>query len=304
LTVSADAVWKQFVHTFINGIDYNRYNSAEGPVIPSCPSTSRGDLDAVCSNGSIFFDTTIGRARYIGLLARVDKRFANRARLLASYALGSYVGSNGTGTATMEAGGGRVFGFNNDDWFENYGPMPADRRHILNVSGFVDLPWRLQAAFTVAAYSRPPFSVYINGVDFNGDGTVNDLLPGTSINEFGRGLNRDDLVELVAAYNAQFAGKLTAGRQIAPRVTLPNSYSFDDNFFTQDVRVTRTVDLGGTLRLLLFGEVFNILNTANLVQYNGNLVDPATFGQPAARSTQVFGSGGPRALQFGARVMF
>jgi len=58
------------------------------------------------------------------------------------------------------------------------------------------------------------------------------------------------------------------------------------------------------VRLVLLGEVFNLLNTANLVQYGGNLNDLDSFGQPAARFTQVFGSGGPSAFQFGARVSF
>jgi hypothetical protein len=49
---------------------------------------------------------------------------------------------------------------------------------------------------------------------------------------------------------------------------------------------------------------FNLLNTANLVQYSGNLSNPAAFGQPGARFTQIFGSGGPRAFQLGARVTF
>ena len=178
--VSADVVWKRFIHTFINGIDYNRWNSAGGPVIPACLGPQRNDVTAVCSNRNIYFDTTIGRARYEGLLVRVEKRFAGRAQFLGSYALGSYVGTNGTGTGTAEATGGRVFGFNNDNWFENYGPLPTDQRHVLNLSGFVDLPWRFQVAFSVSAYSRPPFSAYVAGMDFNGDGTRNDLLPGTT----------------------------------------------------------------------------------------------------------------------------
>jgi hypothetical protein len=305
LIIGADIVWRRFVNTFINGIDYNRFNSAAGPVIPACSEAQRNDVHAVCSNGNIFFDTTIGRARYKGLLARVEKRFTGRAQFLASYALSSFVGSNGTGTGTTEIPGGRVFGFNNDNWFENYGPLPTDQRHVLNFSGFVDLPWRFQVAISAWAYSRPPFSAYLSGVDFNGDGTVNDLLPGTTINQFGRGLDRDDLARLVSAYNDQYANRTTAGGQKAPPVTLPDNYAFDDNSFTLDLRLTRTMLVGGTrMRLLLFAEVFNLLNAANLVQYSGNLANPATFGQPGGRVGQVFGSGGPRAVQVGARLNF
>ena len=177
--VSADAVWRRFLHTFISGIDYNRWNSVGGAVIPACLGPQRNDVTVLCSNRNIFFDTTIGRASYQGLLLRVEKRFAGRVQFLGSYALGSYVGTNGTGTGTAENTGGRVFGFNNDNWFENYGPLPTDQRHVLNLSGFVELPWRLQVAFSVSAYSRPPFSAYVAGMDFNGDGTQNDLLPGT-----------------------------------------------------------------------------------------------------------------------------
>jgi hypothetical protein len=305
MVVNADVVWKRFNHTFINGIDYNRWNSAGGPVIAACTQQQRNDVTAVCSNGNIYFDTTIGRDRYMGLLIRAEKRFSGRAQFLASYALGSYVGTNGTGTGTSEASGGRVFGFNNDDWFENYGPMPTDLRHILNLSGFANLPWRLQVAFSVSASSRPPFAPYVSGVDFNGDGTRDDLLPGTRINQFNRGFDEDDLARLVESYNKDSAGRPLPNRQPAPPLTLPVNFSFNDNYFTQDLRLSRTFSLGGDRgRLILYGEVFNLLNTANLVGYGGNLANTVEFGRPGARFTQVFGSGGPRAFQFGARVSF
>ena len=93
--------------------------------------------------------------------------------------------------------------------------------------------------------------------------------------------------------------------QLAPTLTLPDDFSLDDNFSTVDLRLSRAFPLAAKrVRLVLLGEVFNLLNTANLVQYSGNLNDPASFGQPAARFTQVFGSGVPRAFQFGARISF
>jgi Carboxypeptidase regulatory-like domain len=305
LLVSADIVWKRFVHTFINGIDYNRWNSLKLPVIPKCSGAQSNDVHAACSNGSLYFDTTIGRARYLGLLLRAEKRFSRRTQLLASYALGSFVGSNGTGTGTSEAPAGRVFGFNNDNWFENYGPLPTDQRHILNLSGFIELPKQLQLAVSISASSATPFAPYVRDMDFNGDGTVHDLLPGTTINEFGRALDKDDLANLVDRYNEQFARRQTAGGRTAPILTLPDNVSFNDGFFTQDLRLTRRFNLGSKGQFATaFAEIFNVLNTANLVGFGSNLAQPSSFGQPNARFSQVFGSGGPRAFQLGARLTF
>jgi len=300
LVLSADFVRRRFLHTYFAGVDYNHFNSARGPVIPRCTPAQRIDVAAVCSAGPITFDNTSGIAQYQGLLLRLEKRFSGRTQFLASYALGSYEGTNGPGNDDFPA-----TGFNNDNWFESYGPLPTDLRHILNLSGFVDLPQRFQVSFGVSAYSRPPFSVYVSGIDFNGDGTQNDLLPGSRVNQFNRGLDKEDLRGLVERYNEEFAGKLIASGQIAPRVRLPANYSFNDSYFTQDLRVSRTFSLGSErVRLVLLAEVFNLFNTANLVQYSGNIADTATFGQPTARVTQVFGSGGPRAFQLGARLRF
>ena len=107
-----------------------------------------------------------------------------------------------------------MFGSNNDDWFENYGPLPTDRRHTLNVSGFFTLPWQV-------------------------------------------------------------------------------------------LRLSKAFELGRRpLRIIVFADVFNLFNTANLVQYGSNLAETASFGQPGGRSSPVFGSGGPRAVQFGGKVSF
>jgi hypothetical protein len=300
LVLTADLALRRFLHTFLGGIDYNRFNRRVGgvqtPVIPRCTAAQRSDITAVCSAGPVTFDNTTGIAEYKGLLVRLEKRFSKRTQFLASYALGSFEGSNGPALG---------LGFNNDDWFENYGPLLTDLRHVLNVSGIVELPRRFQLSFNLSAYSRPPFSAYVGGVDFNGDGTTNDLLPGTRVNQFNRGLGRDDLTRLVESYNRQFAGRPTAGGQLAPRLELPADYAFGDGFFSQDLRLSRTFPIAGErARLILFGEVFNLFNTANLVGYGRDLANPSEFGRPGARSTQVFGSGGPRAFQFGARIIF
>ena len=298
LGLSADFVWRRFLHTFLPDIDYNRFNrrisGVQTPVIPACTGAQRNDLTAVCSAGEITFDNTTGIAEYKGLLVRLEKRYSGRTQFLASYALGSYEGSMGPGP-----------GFNHDDWFENYGPLPTDLRHILNFSGIVELPWSFQLSFNLSAYSRPPFSAFVSGVDFNGDGSSSDLLPGTRANQFNRGLDRAGLARLVERYNLEVAGRLLPNGQPAPTLTLPADYSFNDRFFTQNLRLSHTFGLQRErVRVILFGEVFNLFNTANLVGHSGNLSNPAEFGQPTGRFSQVFGSGGPRAFQFGARITF
>src|SRR5262249_32089152 len=95
LVLTADFVWRRFLHTFIPNVDYNRFNSAQGPVIPRCTQAQKNDLTAVCSLGPITFDNTTGIAVYKGLLVRLEKRFSLRTQFLTSYALGSYRGSNG-----------------------------------------------------------------------------------------------------------------------------------------------------------------------------------------------------------------
>jgi hypothetical protein len=167
------------------------------------------------------------------------------------------------------------------------------------------LPKALELAVTVSASTAMPFSPCVRNVDFNGDGTVHDLLPGTTINQFGRTLDRDDLEHLVTRYNAQIGGRETVGGQRAPSLALPNRYSFNDGFFTQDLRISRRFSLGSKgQHALVLAEIFNVLNNANLVGFGSNLARPATGGQPNARFNEVFGSGGPRAVQLGARVTF
>ena len=78
---------------------------------------------------------------------------------------------------------------------------------------------------------------------------------------------------------------------------------FGDNFHSLDLRVSRSLWLRQRWRLFLIGEAFNIYNAANLSDYSGDLTSPA-FGQPTRRFDQVFGSGGPRAFQLGARISF
>jgi hypothetical protein len=243
--------------------------------------------------------TNAGRATYKGLLVRADKRFSRGFQLLGSWAY-----SSNTGTYVAGLDPGRPLpGLNLDDWLDSRGPLAYDITHILNLAGVVHLPRRFRLGFNFSYASSPPFSAFVGGSDFNGDGTADDLLPGTTVNAFNRSLGRAELERLVAQFDQTHAGKLDAKGATIPRLTLPERYWFGDNFQSLDLRLSREFVFEKGWRLTLIGEVFNVYNAANLSGHSGNLATIA-FGQPGTRITQVFGSGGPRAFQLGARLSF
>ena len=293
MVINVDYVRRVFVNTLLGSLDYNRYNRYIGgvqtPVIPKCTTAQASNPTAQCSNGSITFWTPGGRDVYNGLLVKFDKRFSKRYLFTASYALTNRFGVNGIS--------------NLDNYFATYGPTGA--RHLLNLSGLVDLPWGFQIGFISAMSSRGPFQPSITGVDLDGDGTTTTPIPGVSYNCFNRGCDKSDLATAVAAWNQKYpAGSKDARGQNIPQLTLPASYEFGDSFSSQDVRVTKSFTWKDHYKLSVFAEMFNVFNIANLGGYSGTLNNPATFGQPTQRASQVFGSGGPRALQIGARVSF
>ena len=293
MVINVDYVRRVFVNTLLGSLDYNRYNRYIGgvqtPVIPKCTTAQASNPTAQCSNGSITFWTPGGRDVYNGLLVKFDKRFSKRYLFTASYALTNRFGVNGIS--------------NLDNYFATYGPTGA--RHLLNLSGLVDLPWGFQIGFISAMSSRGPFQPSITGVDLDGDGTTTTPIPGVSYNCFNRGCDKSDLATAVAAWNQKYpAGSKDARGQNIPQLTLPASYEFGDSFSSQDVRVTKSFTWKDRYKLSVFAEMFNVFNIANLGGYSGTLNNPATFGQPTQRASQVFGSGGPRALQLGARVSF
>jgi hypothetical protein len=140
-------------------------------------------------------------------------------------------------------------------------------------------------------------------MDFNGDGTQGDLLPGTTVDAFNRGMGRADLERLVDQFNSTYAGKKDAASHSIPRLVLPAHYSFGDNLQSLDLRLSRLFVFREHWRMSLIGEVFNLYNKANLTGYSGDLTS-AGFGQPTGKATQVFGSGGPRAFQLAMRLTF
>jgi len=294
--LDADVVFKRFNHLGLGQIDANHFSSVSaGPAIRECLPEERNDPQIDCTNGPITFVAPVGRADYSGLLVRADKKFFNGSQLLASWAYSRIAGTNG----------GASNGFNRLRWHENRGPFDTDFTHILNLSGMTRLPARFIVGFNFSYSSAPPFSAYVGGMDFNEDGRrTDDLLPGSTVNAFNRGKGPKDLEQLVSQFNSTKAGQLDAANTAIPMLTLPAQYSFGDNFQALDLRLSRSFSPKDGMTLKLMVDVFNVYNAANLSGHSGDLTNKATFGQPTNRYSQVFGSGGPRAFQLGAKMSF
>ncbi len=301
--VQADFVNRMFLRrSFGTAVDGNRWNSAEGPIIPRCVGAQVNDPRAVCSIDVIQVRDPNARANYRGLLVKADKRFADRWLLTASYAYGVQNAILGI--------------LNKRNFFESFGEYNA--RHVFNVSGVVDLPWGFQISAISTISGRPPVNPGAVGgalTDIDGDGTATQWLPGAGVSRFNRGFGQAELLQLIDAWNTTNAGRpaprqpttcvAATGVGCISRLAYPTGqWQFGDNVFSQDLRVTKVFKYKERAKLNVFGEVFNVLNIANLGGFSFNLLDPVAFGKPTTRAGQVFGSGGPRAFQVGARLSF
>jgi len=132
-------------------------------------------------------------------------------------------------------------------------------------------------------------------VDLIGSGITTTPIPGIPYNRLNHGCGRDDLAKAVAAWNARYpAGSVDARGQAIPRLVLPPNYSLGHSFNSQDSRVTKNSAFKERYKFSVFVEMFNLFNVADL----------GAFGQSTNRAGQVFGSGGPRAVQLGIRFQF
>jgi hypothetical protein len=301
MVLTVDFVRRVFNHTDLGEMDLNRYNRYIGgvqtPVIPKCTPAQASTPGVECSNGPITFWTPAGRTIYNGLLARLDKRFSNHLQFTASYSLNDNHGYGGF--------------WNLDNYQASYGPSGS--RHNLNISGVYDLPWGFQIGLISAMATRGPVNPTVTNIDLTGSGGSTSMtLPGLTQNCLNAGCSVSDLQNAVNAFNSTYAGKKDARGQTISPLVLPANFSTGRFFDSQDLRVTKKFTYKERYSISIFGEMFNVLNYFNPSGYNFNIdnknTNPAaqtySFGRATQRVGQIFGSGGPRAMQIGARFQF
>jgi hypothetical protein len=235
-----------------------------------------------------------GRSVYEGLLVKLTKRYSRNYQITASYAY-----------QNLNTDYNSVNLFN---YMQSYGPSIP--RQNLNIAVVTNLKWGFSLNMNSSIVSRNPVEVVTPGVDLSGTGVVTGgPLPGIGYNCF---CSKQQVASAVAAFNSTYAGKKAPNGAVIPTFVLPPNYSFGSPTISQDFRLSKKFTYKERYTLSLFGEVFNAFNIANLKGYTFNLdtvsANPAaqtySFGQPTQRALQTFGSGGPRAFQFGGRFSF
>lgn len=250
-----------------------------------------------CSAGPIEALIDGANSTYMGLLAKLDKRFSHNFAGTLSYAYASQQGYNGL--------------IDNSNWNASYGPQAGHQ--TLTGAITVGLPWGFNMSGISYFVSAAPFQPFLANIDLNGNGVFSTAgespfpgtpLPGSGFNEFGIHKDKQDLVNLVNQFNQTYAGKLDAFGRLIPTLTLPANWDLPRPFVSQDLRVAKAFNLHGErFKLTVIGECFNVFNIANKTFYNDVLNAP-NFGQPSQRVPNIFGTGGPRAFQVAGRFTF
>ena len=190
----------------------------------------------------------LGWNDYKALLVRLEKRLDHNYQFLISYTL-----AKGWGNIPFTGNSGRVTQSENPGL--DVGPANNDRRHVLVASGAYLLPGGVQLGAVWTIRSSMPFEA-IAGKDLNGDGVVNDFVPGTY-----RGMGNTDTAGLLTAVNAW-----RALQGLAP---IPASQINNNSYNSVDVRVNKGFEVGGHRRLELIAQVFNVFGRDNYAASGG-----------------------------------
>jgi hypothetical protein len=290
--VSADGVLN-YGRKYIVGVEVNRPRVNE-------PFRNPAIQDSVVEL------TNAARTEYRGLLVAFKKRMNQRFSFLASYTLSESKNHSNDDQIPFAA-----VPFDDPlDIDRDFSWAAIDERHRFVLSGTVEAPWGFRISPLITLSSGLPFDIRQN-TDFVGDGAA-DRFPLLPRNSGGRRVKSGaDLNRLIEQFNT--APEFAALRELRGSGYAPvdDSLDFTNPFRSVDVRVAKQVRLGAT-RIELLAEVFNLFNSLNirgffLGSYAGvgnNLDSLDTFGQPLSTAGGAFGSGGPRALQIGAKMIF
>jgi Carboxypeptidase regulatory-like domain len=301
----------------------------------------------------------IARSVYNGLDVKLTQNVRNPLpgiryfNFQVSYSLSRFVnpgGNNGTATGYSFGTSDQDFvnaATDNRDPLRFMGPSALDRTHQLSFGGVADLPWSFRASIVSHFYSGLPITLNVpnTGVgageifrtDFTGDGTVQDLMPGTNVGAFNRQFGVSGLSGAIANYNSTIANQPTPAGQVlinnglftlaqlqalgavAPTITPPPPGEVGVSPLRAfDLSISWAHKFGERFELQPSCGIFNLFNFANwdlppnvisglLNGATGSVNGTAKADRITNRvglGTGVFSLGSPRAIEFGMRITF
>ncbi|HEX3436871.1 MAG TPA: TonB-dependent receptor, partial [Pseudacidobacterium sp.] len=169
---------------------------------------------------SVFLEPR-GRAIYNAMQLKLIQNMKH-LNFQFSYSLSRLANSGGsqvTGTAGDSDQDFVIAAADNNNPNRYFGPNLLDRTHQFSFGGFGDLPWKFNLGLIAHFYSPlssplvvPNFGVGPGEIfrsDFTGDGTTQDLLPGTHMGNFGRGIDAGKLTGVINNYNSTYGNQPT-----------------------------------------------------------------------------------------------
>jgi hypothetical protein len=318
-----------------------------------CPKAAFQGINPNLGANQMLFP--IGRAEYnagqLSLRQGLQTPFKNvkSLNLEAAYTFSKYL-STAADTGT--------FAIATD--FENplrfLGPNGLDRKQQISFGGWMDLPFSFRLGVIGHFYSPLPLTLEIpptgnpGGIfvtDVTGDGTGDgsfassggrgDVLPGTNLGSFARGVNPNNLNDVIRNYNQSFAGKPTPAGQmllnngvlnseqllllggVTPLLPLAPANEANMAWLKAfDISLNWSYTIKDRVEIQPGVSVFNVMNFANFDgptnplngQLNGNPGSVnGTAGEPPnlnriGTGSGVFALGAPRMIEFGLKVSF
>ncbi len=297
----------------------------------------------------------IGRSVYNGMDVKLVQNVNNpvpgikHASVQIAYSLSRFVNAGGLNPGLSFANSDQDFvnpAIDNADPLRFMGPSSLDRTQQLSFGITSDLPGGFRSSIIGHFYSPLALALQVPNTgsageifrtDFTGDGTVQDLLPGTNMGAFGRSVSASGLAAVIANYNNTFANQPTPAGQVlianglftaaqlqalggvAPSVSAPPPGEVGlSPLRAFDFKLSWVHKFGERLEIEPNVGFYNLFNFANY-DLPPNVLTGLLNGSPGSvngttqadrisnrvgAGTGVFALGAPRQIEFGMRISF